>query len=110
MTEEFLTPHRHNMAAHYHNPYEEQGARSIIGRFRADVREMLIHMKENHDKYEEGRTFLATSPLRKKIWIAAAMKTLGLVSEHASDNGACVLTLTDKALDKFDALMSHGLK
>lgn len=102
---EFLVPDTHQTAgSHYFDPYTPSGARSIMRRFRDDVIEMLRVMKENHDLYDAGKTFLNQSPLKKKIWVAAAMKTSGLIEERPSPNGACALVLTQKALEDMDRL------
>ena len=102
--EYFLDPNRHNNVGHMHDPYTVAGARSIARRFSSDMKDMLYVMRENHDKYEAGKTMLSQSPLARKVWVAAAMKTLGLVEEHPTANGACALTLTEKALAQWDAI------
>jgi len=87
---------------HYHDPYTVPGARSIMRRFNHDVIAMLDHMEANRQRYDDGKTMLAKSPLAKKIWIAGAMKTLGLIAEHSTATGACALTLTEKAIAQME--------
>ncbi|RNF35070.1 hypothetical protein [Paracoccus methylarcula] len=93
---EFLTPARHDASKHYHDPYTESGARSVLRRFRAEMLQMLALMARNSAEFQAGKTFLAQSPLRRKPHVAAAMKTLGWVEEVPSANGACALVLTDR--------------
>lgn len=104
---EFLVPNSKTGQEHYHDPYTESGARSIVRRFRSDVVAMLDEMMANAGKFEGGKTFLAHSPLRRKPWVAGAMKTLGLVAEVPSPNGACALILTHKAIDQLAALRKY---
>ncbi len=104
---EFLTPERHNASGHYHDPYTASGARSILRRFRDDVIDMLDEMDRNRERYEEGKTMLAQSPLRSKPYVAGAMKTLGLIAERPTENGSCALVLTQKAIDQIDALKKY---
>lgn len=98
MTKEILVPENHNSSEHLHDPYTDEGARIILKRFRDDLLAMLWEMEKNHELYADsaGKTFLAQSPLRSKPFVAAAMKTLGLVLERPSENGACALVLTQK--------------
>lgn len=98
--QEFLVPENMPPGKHYHNPYEERGARSIMRRFSDDVIHMLDTMKENHEQYQAGKTMLSQSPLAQKVWVAAAMKTLGFVEEKPSKNGSCALVLTEKAISQ----------
>ncbi len=93
---------------HYHDPYTVPGARSIIRRFNHDVIAMLDHMESNRQRYDDGKTMLAKSPLAKKIWIAGAMKTLGLIAEHSTATGACALTLTEKAIAQMENIKRFG--
>ena len=93
---------------HYHDPYTVPGARSIMRRFNHDVIAMLDHMEANRQRYDDGKTMLAKSPLAKKIWIAGAMKTLGLIAEHSTANGACALTLTEKAIAQMENIKRFG--
>ncbi len=93
---------------HYHDPYTQAGARSIMRRFNHDVIAMLDHMEANRQRFKDGRTMLATSPLAKKIWVAGAMKTLGLIAEHSTSNGACALTLTEKAIAQMANIKRFG--
>lgn len=104
---EFLVPNAKTGQGHYHDPYTQAGARSIVRRFRLDVLAMLDEMEDNSTKFDGGKTFLARSTLRKKPWVAGAMKTLGLVAEVPSPNGACALILTQKALDQLAALRKY---
>lgn len=83
----------------YHDPYTESGARSIIRRFQNDVKDMLKHMLDIEAQYAEGKAMLSRSPLRKKVWVAGAMKTLGLIEEHDTKTGACALTLKQDGRD-----------
>lgn len=102
---DFLSPDRHDASKHYHDPYTTSGARTILRRFSADVIAMLDAMIESNRKYGEGaKTFLAQSPLRSRVYVAAAMKTLGLVSEVPSPNGACALVLTERAIKQIEDL------
>lgn len=89
----FLIPRPGVTDTGYHDPYTESGARSIIRRFQDDVKDMLRHMLDIEAEYSEGRVMLARSPLRKKVWVAGAMKTLDLIEEHNTKSGACALTL-----------------
>lgn len=91
-----LVPDQHEGSQHRHDPYTEAGARSVLRRFRDDLMEMLVHMEEQAEQYANGagKTFLANSPLRRKVYVAAAMKTLGIVTEIESANGSCALLLT----------------
>lgn len=104
---EFLTPDSHDASRHYHNPYTTAGARSILRRFRDDVINMLEEMEKNHHQFEGGKTLLAHSPLRSKIFVAAAMKTAGFVEEHPTKNGACGLVLTEKAIRQINDLRKY---
>lgn len=108
MTTEYLIPENHNGSAHFDDPYTAKGARRIMARFRDDVIDMLDHMMKERRRYEEGKTFLAKSPLRSKPWVAAAMKTLGLVEEVPSPNGACALVLTERALEQINRMLEVG--
>lgn len=89
---------------HYHDPYTERGARSIIRRFQDDVKDMLRYMLQQEANFESGRAMLAHSPLARKIWVAGAMKTLELVEEHETRGGACALTITKRGRDLCDRL------
>lgn len=89
---------------HFHDPYSLSGARSIMRRFKHDVINMLDHMEANRQRYADGRTMLAKSPLSKMIWVAGAMKTLSYVQEHSTANGACALTLTEKAIAEMESI------
>lgn len=104
-----LTPDRHTGAdrQHYHDPYTISGARSILRRFRDEVIEMLDHMMQVRAEYDDGRTMLAQSPLRHRVYVAAAMKTMGLVEEHETKNGSCALTLTDRALRQMENMRRY---
>lgn len=104
---EYLTPENHNASSHYHNPYTVSGARSILRRFNHETIAMLDHMFLNHERYDEGKTMLATSPLRSRPYVAAAMKTLGLVEERPTASGACALILTEKALRQLEDLRKY---
>lgn len=105
---EFLTPERHSAAGHYHDPYTVSGAKSILRRFRDDVIDMLDEMEANRAKYgTDATTMLAKSPLRSKVYVAAAMKTMGLVAERPTPNGTCALILTQKAIDQIAALRKY---
>lgn len=100
---EFLIPENHRQRpGERFNPYEESGARSIVRQFKDDVKAMLAEMMRNREEFEEGKTMLAHSPLARKVWVAASMKTLGLVEERPTRNGACALVLTQKALDQME--------
>lgn len=77
-------------------------------RFNHDVIAMLDHMEANRQRYDDGKTMLAKSPLAKKIWIAGAMKTLGLIAEHSTATGACALTLTEKAIAQMENIKRFG--
>lgn len=101
---EFLIPENHDASRHHQDPYTTTGARSIVRRFRGDVILMLDEMDANRQRYSDGKTMLAHSPLRSKVHIAAAMKTLGLVEENPTKGGACALILTQKAVDQIEAL------
>lgn len=112
---EFLVPNNKTGQGYYHDPYTEAGARSIVRRFKTEVIEMLDYMVQVRELYADspspdgvgGKAFLAQSPLRKKPWVAGAMKTLGLVTEVPSPNGACALILTQKAIDQLNALRKY---
>ena len=112
---EFLVPNSSTGSGHYHDPYTVSGARSILRRFKLEAVEMLDYMVQVRDLYKDspspdgvsGKTFLAQSPLRRKPWVAGAMKTLGLVVEVPSPNGACALLLTQKAIDQLEALRKY---
>lgn len=93
----YLIPENHDGSNHLHNPYEMRGARPILRRFRDDVIEMLRDMEKQEGIFAPGaKTFLAQSPLRSKPWVAAAMKTVGLVDEVETRSGACAIVLTTK--------------
>jgi hypothetical protein len=68
---------------------------------------MLDFMDKNRELYDGGKTMLAQSPLRSKVFVAAAMKTLGFVEEQPTPNGACALVLTQKAVDQMAALKKY---
>jgi hypothetical protein len=104
---EFLTPERHNASGHYHDPYTVSGARSILRRFKDDVIAMLDEMEANRVRYEDGKTMLSKSPLRSKVHVAAAMKTMGLIAERPTENGSCALVLTDKAISQIADLKKY---
>ncbi len=104
---EFLTPDRHNASGHYHDPYTVSGARSILRRFKDDVIAMLDEMEANRVRYEDGKTMLSKSPLRSKPYVAAAMKTMGLVEERPTENGSCALVLTEKAIRQIADLKKY---
>lgn len=103
----FLSPDRHDASRHQHDPYTVAGARSILRRFRDDVIAMLDEMERNRAKFSDGKTMLAHSPLRSKVYVAAAMKTLGLIEETETHGGACALLLTEKAIAQIDALRRY---
>ena len=105
--EEFLTPERHNASSHYHDPYTAAGARSILRRFRDDVIYMLDCMNANRLTFREGKTMLSQSPLKDKVHVAAAMKTLNLVKEQPTKNGSCALVLTDHAIKQLENLKRY---
>lgn len=107
VVQEFLTPERHNASSHYHDPYTTSGARSILRRFKTDVILMLDAMEANRARYQCGKTFLSKSPLSRKIHVAAAMKTMGLVEERPTPNGSCALALTDKAITQIENLRRY---
>lgn len=105
---EFLTPDRHNASGHYHDPYTVAGARSILRRFRSDVIAMLNEMDADRQRYgPEAKTMLAQSPLRSKPYVAGAMKTMGLIEERPTPNGACAVILTQKAIDQIANLRKY---
>ena len=105
---EFLVPDNHTSAGqHMHDPYTLSGARSVLRRFSDDVKDMLQVMYLNHEQFDAGKTFLKASPLRHKVWVAAAMKTYGWIEERPSPNGSCALVLTEKALKQMDQIMKH---
>ena len=95
---EILIPENHNGSRPLHDPYPERGARSVLRRFRDDLLLMLLEMERNAENFSQsgGKTFLAQSPLRRKPYVAAAMKTMGWVEERPSPNGACALVLTKR--------------
>lgn len=100
---EFLTRENHQLRpGERFDPYDPSGARSIVRRFSDDVKAMLAVMKQNHEDFDAGKTMLAQSPLARKVWVAAAMKTLGLVEEQPTAGGACALVLTDRALEQME--------
>jgi len=103
----FLVP-KPSAHQHYHNPYTQSGARSIMRRFNHDVIAMLDYMDFNRREYDDGRSMLANSPLKSKIYVAAAMKTLGLIDEHETTNGSCALTLTSKAVAQMENIRRFG--
>ena len=105
--QEYLTPARHNAQGYMHDPYTASGARSILRRFRDDVINMLDEMDANRQLFDHGKTMLAKSPLRSKPYVAAAMKTLGLVDEQPTATGACGLVLTEKAISQIDDLKKY---
>jgi hypothetical protein len=112
---EFLVPNARTDSRHYHDPYTQAGARSILRRFKPEAVAMLEYMLQVRDLYKDspspdgvgGKAFLAQSPLRRKPWVAGALKTLGFVVEVPSPNGACALILTQKAIDQLDALRNY---
>jgi hypothetical protein len=104
---EFLTPERHNASGHYHDPYTTSGARSILRRFKDDVIAMLDDMDANRQLFDDGKTMLAKSPLRSKVHVAAAMKTMGLIEERPTQNGSCALVLTEKAIRQMADLKKY---
>lgn len=104
---EFLTPERQTVTGHMHNPYTDSGARSILRRFRDDVIDMLEFMFREQDNWEAGKAFLSQSPLARKVWVAAAMKTLGLLEERPSPNGSCAVILTEKAIQQYSSLRKY---
>ena len=101
---EFLTADRHDASRYYDNPYTEDGAREIVRRFRDDVIEMLDEMDLKRRSFQDGKTMLSRSPLKSKPYVAAAMKTLGLVEERPTPNGTCALVLTPKAIAQMENL------
>lgn len=107
---DFLVPPKKPNHNHLHDPYTQAGARSVLRRFREDVILMFEHMLQQKIKYKEsdGKTFLAKSPLRNKIYVAAAMKTLGLVTEGASIGGACTLSLTERGHKQIENAKAMG--
>jgi hypothetical protein len=68
---------------------------------------MLDEMDRNRERYEEGKTMLANSPLRSKVHVAAAMKTMGLVEERPTENGSCALVLTERAIRQIADLKKY---
>lgn len=109
MTKEILVPENHDASRHRDNPYTHAGASNIVRWFRSDVLAMMNAMVKDAQDFEGGKTFLAHSPLRKKVYVAAALKTLGMVTEHPSATGACALKLTDVGREYIDHARSLGL-
>ena len=107
---EFLVPVAKTDHKHFHDPYTQAGARSVLRRFRDDMMLMFQHMLEQEElfKDEGGKTFLAKSPLRRKVYVAAAMKTLGLIREGSSSNGACTLKLTERGYEQIENAKAMG--
>lgn len=105
---EILIPENHDASRHYHDPYTERGARSVLRRFRDDLLEMLAQMERDSSEYDGGKTFLAKSPLRRKPFVAAAMKTMGWVEERPSPNGACALVLTERGWRQIENARAMG--
>lgn len=92
----------------YDDPYTHDGACIILTRFASSAQEMLLLMNENRLQYEAGYTALSSSPLRKKVWVAAAMKTAGLINEVDLGNGrACMLCLSKTTVSNFDLIMTR---
>lgn len=104
---EFLVPNQPSRSPAM-DPYTERGARNIVREYRDDVVAMLRAMDRNRREFDAGKTFLAKSPLARKIWVAAAMKTLGLVEEQPSPNGSCALVLTDSAIRQMASLTGRA--
>ena len=86
----FLVPSPDRTAHRDWDPYTVHGANNIFRRHREDIIEMLEAIADE----PRDRLFLATSPLRRKPWIAGAMVTLGLIVEKPSPNGACAVAMT----------------
>lgn len=100
-----LTPDSHDASRHLHNPYELRGARPILRRFRDDVVAMLQHCEKIESIFgEEAKILLVTSPLRSKIWVAAAMITTGLLKEIETETGAITFQFTPKGRQSIDQL------
>ena len=87
----FLIPENAPRQRPSHDPYTKRGSANVIRDNRAAVIEMLRFMEDA----EPRETFLALSPCRKAPWLAAAMKTSGLIDEDPSENGACRLVLAE---------------
>ena len=109
MKEFLVPPVTNNGTPHFDSPYDFEGAQSILRRFPDDLMAMFASMHHNETCYADGRTFLAKSPLRRKIYVAAAMKTLGLIREEPSDNGACTLILTPGGRKRVREALAAGL-
>lgn len=101
---EFLVPETHKAGGSYFDPYTKEGAKRLIVRHRDDVIDMLDEMEANRKKWDGGKTMLSQSCLRSKVYIAAAMKTMGWIEERSTATGACGLILTDKAIAQMTAL------
>lgn len=104
----FLSPERHPARNVGNDPYHPHGARNIVTENRDDVMAMLASLDRASQQYAEGKVFLAKSPLRSKPWIAGAMKTLGLIDERPSPNGACAVVLTPRGREQVSIARAHG--
>lgn len=92
-----FTEENHDASKYRANPYREEDALALLSRNSDDCWEMLEAMEEIHRKYH-GPIRLASSPLRSKPWLVAALITTGYIEEVPSSNGACSLKLTDYGL------------
>lgn len=103
-----LVPNEDNIPPANRDPYHLNGAVNILREYRYDAIDMLFHMERNCKIHKEGVTFLAKSPLSSKIWVAAAMVTIGWIEEYESPNGSCILVFTDKGRKQVEAAKNKG--
>ena len=104
-----LVPNNHRATSANRDPYHPHGAQNISEEYADDLLDMLRCMDRNAKRFSDGVTPLAKSPLRRKIWVAAAMVTLGLIKERESENGSCMLSLTDEGRKHVEDARRDGL-
>lgn len=89
------------------NPYDPAGARSILRQHNTAAIELLNHMNKDRLAYPNATTALSTSPAKRKIWVVAALKTLGFVVEAQRPDAPVLLQLTPKAIEQLEALRKY---
>jgi len=90
-----LTAQEHTARNPDYDPFTKKGAQNIAQKHKADCKAMIVYMDDQQARHDAGWSFLSRSPLAQKLWVASAMVTLGLVEEGESENGSCMLRLTD---------------
>ena len=91
------------------SPYNPNGAKIIIKRYKEDVLNLFQYSIHIFEQYGNHQMFLKKSPIRKRIYLAAALVTAGLLEEREPISGNCIFSLTEKGFEQRDKLVKAGL-